>query len=52
MTETCEDLYDSNMTLRPASPTRIASWGLFGESAQLPELLHCETIAARSVLHE
>ena len=52
MTETREDLYDSNMTLRPASPTRIASWGLFGESAQLPELLHCETIAARSVLHE
>lgn len=29
----------------------IRSYGLFGESGQLPDVLHCETIAARSVLH-
>ncbi|MBO9512488.1 MAG: helix-turn-helix domain-containing protein [Variovorax sp.] len=29
----------------------IRSYGLFGESGQLPDVLHCETIAARSSLH-
>jgi AraC family transcriptional activator of pobA len=42
-----DDLYDSNM---PATGT-IRSYGLFGESGELPDVLHCETIAARSVLH-
>jgi AraC family transcriptional activator of pobA len=30
----------------------IRSFGLFGESAQLPDPMHIETIAARSSLHE
>jgi len=34
----------------PAPPIR--SYSLFGESAQLPDVLHCETIAARSALHD
>jgi AraC family transcriptional activator of pobA len=29
----------------------IQSYSLFGESLHLPDVLHCETIAARSVLH-
>jgi AraC family transcriptional regulator, transcriptional activator of pobA len=29
----------------------LISHGLFGESAQLPDVMHCETIAARSALH-
>src|SRR6218665_4059767 len=29
----------------------IQSYSLFGESRHLPDVLHCETIAARSVLH-
>lgn len=32
--------------------TSIRSFGLFGESAQLPDPMHIETIAARSSLHE
>jgi AraC family transcriptional activator of pobA len=43
------DLYDSNM---PRAPDPIQSFALFGESAELPDLMHCETIAARSVLHD
>ena len=31
---------------------RIQSYSLFGESLHLPDVLHCETIAARSVLHD
>jgi AraC family transcriptional activator of pobA len=31
---------------------RIHTYSLFGESAHLPDVLHCETIEARSVLHE
>ncbi|MFO1225700.1 helix-turn-helix domain-containing protein [Roseateles sp.] len=30
----------------------IASWSLFGESSELPDVLHCETIAARSVQYD
>lgn len=41
-------LYDSNMTGRPAIP----SFNLFGEHADLPDVVHCETIAARSQLHD
>lgn len=33
-------------------PTRIQSFALFGESIHLPDVLHCETIAERSVLHD
>ena len=35
----------------PAQPT-IQTYNLFGESGDLPDVVHCETIAARSVLHE
>ena len=42
-------LYISNM---PATANSIRSYSLFGESAHLPDVLHCETIAARSVLHD
>ncbi len=54
-------LYDSNVSRRPASlPPRararaaraIPGYSLFGESAHLPDVLHCETIAARSALHD
>jgi AraC family transcriptional activator of pobA len=43
-------LYKSNMrgTVRPA----IQSYNLFGETRDLPDVVHCETIAARSVLHD
>lgn len=34
---------------RPAAPIR--SYSLYGESEQLPDVMHCETIAERSVLH-
>lgn len=44
-----KNLYDSNM----ARPTdKIQSYSLFGESRHLPDVMHCETIAARSVLHD
>lgn len=56
------DLYDSNMPTRightspaPTGPRAaersILSYNLFGESAELPDVVHVETIAARSVLH-
>jgi AraC family transcriptional activator of pobA len=38
------------MTETPAS--RIQTYNLFGEAGDLPDVVHCETIAARSVLHE
>jgi AraC family transcriptional activator of pobA len=44
-----KDLYDSNMAPHAA---QIRSYQLFGESAELPDVLHCETIAARSALHD
>jgi AraC family transcriptional regulator, transcriptional activator of pobA len=43
-----QNLYDSNM--REHNGILLAQ-GLFGESAQLPDVMHCETIAARSSLH-
>lgn len=30
----------------------LAAYSLFGESAHLPDVLHCETISARSALHD
>ncbi len=44
-------LYDSNMPKTPANRT-VQTYNLFGESGDLPDVVHCETIAARSVLHE
>eukprot|EP01041_Mallomonas_annulata_P016616 gene16616-34605_t len=34
------------------SHSAIQSYSLFGESQHLPDVLHCETIAERSVLHD
>lgn len=34
------------------NPSKIQSYSLFGESKHLPDVLHCETIADRSVLHD
>jgi AraC family transcriptional activator of pobA len=48
MAETGKNLYISNME-KPAH--NIQSYSLFGESTHLPDVLHCETIAERSVLH-
>jgi AraC family transcriptional activator of pobA len=42
-------LYISNMVKRHSN---IQSYSLFGESKHLPDVLHCETIADRSVLHD
>lgn len=39
------------MTSPPAHRT-VQTYNLFGESGDLPDVVHCETIAARSVLHE
>jgi AraC family transcriptional activator of pobA len=49
MADSIQYLYISNMEARPAP---IQSYSLFGESTHLPDVLHCETIAARSVLHD
>ena len=42
-------LYISNMNNRDS---KIQSYSLFGESKNLPDVLHCETIADRSILHD
>jgi AraC family transcriptional regulator, transcriptional activator of pobA len=44
-------LYNSDM---PATQQKsaIQVFNLFGESGDLPDVVHCETIAARSVLHD
>jgi AraC family transcriptional activator of pobA len=39
------------MTETPANRS-IQTYNLFGEASDLPDVVHCETIAARSVLHE
>jgi AraC family transcriptional activator of pobA len=39
------------MTATQANPT-IRTYNLFGEAGDLPDVVHCETIAARSILHE
>ena len=49
MAEIGKNLYISNMKNKPAS---VQSYSLFGESTHLPDVLHCETIADRSVLHD
>ena len=49
MTGCVQYVYDSNMA---RSREHILSFSLFGESAHLPDVMHCETIAERSVLHD
>src|SRR5947208_16211253 len=44
-------LYYSNMR-SPAPAPAIRVYNLFGESGDLPDVVHCETIASRSVLHD
>jgi len=44
-------LYNSNMRTSP-SKSAIQVYNLFGEQRDLPDVVHCETIAARSVLHD
>jgi AraC family transcriptional activator of pobA len=49
MAKTGKYLYISNMY---KTTSTIQSYSLFGESKHLPDVLHCETIADRSVLHD
>lgn len=49
MAAAIHDLYDSNMR-RPTTAYR--SYSLYGESGQLPDVMHCEPIAERSALHD
>jgi AraC family transcriptional regulator, transcriptional activator of pobA len=49
MAQSRKNLYKSNM--RTAADILLEK-GLFGESTQLPDVMHCETIAARSSLHD
>jgi AraC family transcriptional regulator, transcriptional activator of pobA len=44
-------LYYSNMRSAAPAPV-IRVYNLFGESGDLPDVVHCETIASRSVLHD
>ncbi len=44
-------MYNSNMT-GPLASRSIQTYNLFGEARDLPDVVHCETIAARSVLHQ
>jgi len=44
-------LDDSNMPMSPPHAS-IQSYNLFGEVADLPDVVHCETIAARSKFHD
>jgi AraC family transcriptional regulator, transcriptional activator of pobA len=48
MAKSTQYLYISNMQ---RTQTAIQSYGLFGESTHLPDVMHCETIAERSALH-
>jgi AraC family transcriptional regulator, transcriptional activator of pobA len=41
-------LYDSNMS----ATAPIPNFNLFGEQGDLPDVVHCETISARSTLHD
>jgi AraC family transcriptional activator of pobA len=43
-------LYFSNMNTRDAN--LILNYNLFGESGDLPDVVHCETIEVRSLLHD
>jgi AraC family transcriptional activator of pobA len=50
MDQAHEVLYKSNM--RGGAKPAIRSYNLFGETRDVPDVIHCETIAARSVLHD
>jgi AraC family transcriptional activator of pobA len=52
MVKTDQNLYISNMSTLAAANPAIHSYSLFGESTHLPDVMHCETIADRSVLHD
>jgi AraC family transcriptional activator of pobA len=43
-------LYKSNMPHASASQATIRTYHLFGEATDLPDVVHCETIATRSLL--
>ncbi len=47
-----QNLYISNMRSPAPTTPSIQSFSLFGESTHLPDVMHCETIAERSVLHD
>lgn len=49
MAESGSNLYDSNMRV---STKQVQHYSLYGEFEHLPDVMHCETIAERSVLHE
>lgn len=49
MSQSIQNLHKSNM--HNTSDILLAK-GLFGESTQLPDVMHCETIAVRSSLHD
>ena len=38
--------------MRATARSAIQSYNLFGETSDVPDVIHCETIAARSVLHD
>lgn len=38
--------------MKQAARRSIETYNLFGEAGDLPDVVHCETIAARSVLHD
>lgn len=44
-------LYNSNMAMAQQS-TLIPNYNLYGEIGDLPDVVHCESIAARSILHD
>ncbi len=44
-------MYKSNMAA-VRNPGTILNFNLFGEAGELPDVVHCETIAARSALNE
>jgi len=44
-------LYNSNMR-SAGSNSAIQVYNLFGESSDLPDVVHCETITSRAVLHD
>lgn len=50
MDEGGQYLYKSNMA-EATQPTQIQNFNLFGEHADLPDVVHCETIEYRSSLH-
>lgn len=46
-----QDLYNSNMDLTKTWDA-IHTYNLFGEVSDFPDVIHCETIATRSALHD